>query len=191
MAQALTMAAIDEPADADLPLVLAAQAEPAAFEALYERYWPRVFRYFAARASSPEEAADLAQSVFEKAYHALPAYRRSRSPFAAWLFRIARNAAIDAHRRRRTEIHLAAVPDLLAQAGDPECAAIESERVSLLRARIAVLAPDQRELLELRFAAGLSSREIADVVGKRQAAVKRQLTRIVAQLKESYREDPE
>ncbi|HEY7355449.1 MAG TPA: sigma-70 family RNA polymerase sigma factor, partial [Ktedonobacterales bacterium] len=72
-------------------LVAAAQADPAAFDALYQRYLARVYRYLRAHVGSDDEAADLTQQVFLKALDALPRYRPRGAPFAAWLFQIARH----------------------------------------------------------------------------------------------------
>src|SRR5579875_2591933 len=87
-------------AGADEALVRRAQADAVAFAPLYERYLPRVYRYLYARTHDPDDAADLTQTVFVRALAGLPAYRPRGLPFAAWLFRIARNVATDAHRRR-------------------------------------------------------------------------------------------
>ena len=104
------------------------------------------------------------------------------------LFRIARNVATDAHRRRRPALDIDLLPERLdiASDDDPEVAALRRERVERLREQLATLDPDKRELLGLRFAAGLSSREIAPVVGRSEAAVKKQITRIIQQLREQY-----
>lgn len=91
----------DENIDGDDALVKAAMTEPAAFGLLYERYYDRVYRYCRARTQTHEDSADLAQQVFVQAFHNLRRYRPRGSSFAAWLFRIAHNLAIDAHRRHR------------------------------------------------------------------------------------------
>ncbi len=88
----------------DDQLVAAAQADPALFAALYRRYLTRVYRYARARVPTDEDAADATQQVFLQALDALPSYRARGVPFSAWLFRIARNATIDAHRRRRATL---------------------------------------------------------------------------------------
>jgi RNA polymerase sigma-70 factor (ECF subfamily) len=171
-------------------LVRAAQADPTAFAPLYAHYYPRVYRYLRARVSSDDDAADLTQAVFLRALAALPDYRERGLPFAAWLFRIARNLATDAQRRRRPTVDLDLVSEELhaTDANLPEQAALEAERLDRLREVVATLDLDKRELLTLRFAGGLTSAEIAAVVGKREGAVKRQLSRIIQGLREQYGE---
>ena len=86
--------------DSDDALVGAAKAERARFSAIYGRYRLPVFRYLRARGETEDSAADLAAVTFERALRALPRYRSRGGGLAAWLFRIARNAALDEHRRR-------------------------------------------------------------------------------------------
>src|SRR5688500_13466750 len=74
-------------------VVRAVRHAPAAFGALYDRYYARIWRYLRARLGSDDDAADLTQQVFLQALDALPRYQERGLPFAAWLFRIARNAA--------------------------------------------------------------------------------------------------
>ena len=173
----------------DDALVLAAQATPAEFAAIYERYLSRIYRYLAAKASSPEEAADLTQAVFLKAFDSLSRYRPGKTPFASWLFRIARNTAIDAHRRRAPVVAGAAALGFEpATADGPEHLALRAERLRELRAAISTLDNAKRDLLALRYAGGLTAAEIAPLVGKRPEAVKKQLQRALQQLKEHYRD---
>jgi RNA polymerase sigma-70 factor (ECF subfamily) len=169
-------------------VVRAAQSDLAAFAPLYEHYHVRVYRYLLARTTSVEEAADLTQQVFLQALDALSRYRERGLPFAAWLFRIARNAATSAQRQRRPTVDWELLPEAwrATTADDPEHAALRQERLDRLRALLAALDADERELLALRFAGGLSAREIAPLVGKREAAVKRRLTRIIKRLRETY-----
>jgi RNA polymerase sigma-70 factor, ECF subfamily len=174
-------------------LVAAALECPEAFGELYERYMPRVYRYVRTRTGSAEEAADVTQVVFVKAMSSLSKYRAGHGPFAGWLFRIAHNAAMDVHRRRKPSITWDELPESIAEstADSPEDLVLKQERLERLRALVSQLDPHKRELLALRFAAGLTSREIAAVVGKGEGAVKKQLFRIIASLKEQYVEQPE
>ena len=171
-------------------LVAAAQADPAAFDALYQRYLARVYRYLRAHVGSDDEAADLTQQVFLKALDALPRYRPRGAPFASWLFQIARHVAADAHRRRRPMLAWDALPEALhpLAAQEPEAAALRLEALAQLGTLLDRLDARKRELLALRFAAGLTAPEIAKVVGKRPDAVKKQLSRTIQMLKEQYHE---
>jgi len=175
----------------DKSLVAAAAERPEEFAALYERYMPAVYRYLVTRSASREEAADLTQAVFTRAFGNLSRYRPGRAPFAAWLFRIARNAATDAHRRRRATVSWDGLPEALAalDGTEPEALAEKRERMARLRAMLERIDSGKREMLALRFASDLSVREIATVVGKSEAAVKKQLTRTIATLKEYYHDE--
>jgi RNA polymerase sigma-70 factor (ECF subfamily) len=80
------------------------------------------------------------------------------------------------------------LPESIAEssADSPEDLVLRRERIDRLRMLVARLDTNKRELLALRFAASLTSREIAAVVGKGEGAVKKQLFRIIASLKEQY-----
>lgn len=172
-------------------LIEEAQTYPLAFDKLYQRYLARVYRYLRVRLASDEDAADLTQQVFLQAFNALPGYQQCGLPFAAWLFQIARRLVTDSYRRRRPTLSWDALPVTFEAVGveqDPESIALQQERLARLRALLAKLDAGKRELLALRFAAGLSAPQIAAVIGKSPAAVKKQLTRIIANLKEQYHE---
>lgn len=171
-------------------LIRAAQADPAVFGALYRRYLGGVYWYLRARLLEAGDADDLTQQVFLRALEALPRYRDRGIPFSAWLFRIARNAASNARRRHRPVVPWARAPAVAQRDAtqDPEAHALREEELGHLRAILAALSPEQYELLALRFAAGLTAREIAAVVGKSEAAVKQRLARTMRDLKEHYRE---
>jgi RNA polymerase sigma-70 factor (ECF subfamily) len=178
-----------EEIEGEAVLVEAAKSNPAAFEPLYQRHKERLYRYLLFRLGRKEDAADLTQQVFLKALSALPGYRARGVPFAAWLFRIASHSANDAHRRKKEHISWEQLPDteyLLTEAG-PETFFLQQERLAHLRQLLNQLDPAKRELLALRFSAGLSSAEIALVVGRSPAAVKKQLTRVLQGLKEHMR----
>jgi RNA polymerase sigma-70 factor, ECF subfamily len=172
-------------------LVHAAQAQPSAFALLYQSYLPRVYNYVRARLDTDEDAADLTQQIFLQALDALPHYQPRGAPFAAWLFQIARHAVIDAHRRRKHLVSWDALPVAFHHSmeyQDMDTRLVHQERLTLLKTLLTGLDPFQRELLALRFAAGLSTPQIALVVGKSHAAVKKQLTRLLHTLKEQYHE---
>jgi RNA polymerase sigma-70 factor (ECF subfamily) len=171
-------------------LVRAAQADPTAFDALYRRYVEPVYRYVRAQVPHLEDAADLTQQIFLQALDGLPTYQSRGLPFAAWLFRIARNAVIDNYRRRKgSAVSFELLPedlDPVASNNDPLTLVLERERELRLHTLVRALPPHKRELLVLRFEGQLSSSEIALVVGRSPAAVQKQLTRILLELKGHY-----
>ncbi len=178
-------------ADDDALAVARALEEPEAFGVLYQRYGLRIYRYLRSKTASNEEAADLTQTVFLKAFASLRSYRSDRTPFVAWLFRIARNTSIDAHRQHKRAATVDAVDWLQPQHDppDPAEAAMRGERLEKLRRLLLELDAQKRELLVLRFGGGLSSSQIATVVGKSESSVKKQLWRIISALKEHYRDE--
>lgn len=175
-------------ADDDAPLILAAQENPSAIGPLYERYVDRVYAYLRVRAGSPEDAEDLTQQVFIQVLKALPRYRHAQAPFAAWLFRIARNAVINDRRRRRPTVEWASLPDALhpSTEGDLAAEAVRGEDDARMRALLNALDPQTREILLLRFSGQLKIAEIAHVVGKSEGATKQQLYRALKTVKEHY-----
>jgi RNA polymerase sigma-70 factor (ECF subfamily) len=183
---------------ADDRLVDAARADPRAFRFLYERHARAVYSYLRARGASEDDAADLAATTFERALAGLRGYRPAGAGFRAWLLRIARNAAIDASRRRRPTASLDAVHSTADASGSrpvpslvrpgPEGALLDAERRAEVRRLVGGLPDVQREAVVLRYASGLTAREIGVVIGKSEDATQKLLTRALARLKEAYRE---
>lgn len=141
---------------------------------LYDALVDPVYRYVAVRLRRREDAEDVTQLVFERIVAALPRYRHNGRPFAAWAFRIARNAVIDHQRRLRPTEPLGTIAEPIDRLG-AEDRALQEEEIRELRAAIRRLTPDQQEALALRYAAGLSAEEAARVMG-RQAGTIRGLT---------------
>ena len=186
--EAMTSGASNTGDTGDTDLVLAAQADIAAFDALYDRYLPRVYRYLRAHVADVEEATDLTQLVFLRALEALPRYQARGVPFAVWLFRIARHAAIDAHRRQRPTVPWETLTEALHPAIDEplDQTLIRQEELARLRREIGRLSGEQQELLALSFAAGLTAPEIASVLRMKPDAVRKRLSRAIHALKERY-----
>jgi len=164
--------------------------DPAPFALFYRLHAATVFRYVRTYTENDEDAADLAQLVFLRVLEALPTYQDRGLPFRAWVFRIARNAAIDTYRIRRRTLPWDHFPATLQPfLADVEERAIQREAINRLRVLIGQLSPEKQELLALRFAGGLTVREIALVVGRSEAAVKKQLTRTIRTLREEFGDD--
>lgn len=172
----------------DSRLVRAAQEDPSAFAPLYERYVDRVYGYLRSRTACGEDAADLTQQVFLQALKALRRYKPGPVPFSAWLFRIARNLAVDFHRRRPPAIAWDHLPEALQPAsGEDVTRDIERwDAAARVRDLFATLDDDSREILMLRFGAELTVTEIASVMGKSPAATRMRLVRTLRAMKEQY-----
>jgi RNA polymerase sigma-70 factor (ECF subfamily) len=130
------------------------------FDALYRASRDDVFAYVAGMLRDRSAAEDVTAAAFERAYRRRRSFDGRRGEPRAWLFGIARNAALDELRRRRRVATLAVEPE-------DESAADEVEgtlRRSVLRAGLAALEPRDRELVALKFFAGLSNAEIASVL---------------------------
>lgn len=172
----------------DKEIALAARSDPTAFGILYERHRLAVFRYLRTRTANEDDAADLTSLAFEKALIAMPRYRPAGGGFLAWILRIARNAAIDAG-RRATTVPLAEDLADVSSASTPEAAVLAIESRAALAAAVTRLPEVQREAIVLRYAARLTAKEIAAVIGKREEATQKLLTRAIATIRETYRDD--
>ena len=177
-----TPPAVTEPTDA--ALVAAARRAPAAFDALYRRYVPAVYRYVRARVATTDDAEDITAVTFMSALQSLDRYEE-RGLFAAWLFTIARRQIV-AHRRAGARGPAEPLDDaahrLAATDGEPDAAAVEDR--DALRAALSRLSPDQREAITLRFYGGLRVLEVAAVLGKDESAVKMILHRGLRKLRD-------
>jgi RNA polymerase sigma-70 factor, ECF subfamily len=174
--------------DRDDELALAARTDPAAFGVLYERHRLALFRYLRTRTRSEDEAAELTAVAFERAFAAMPRYRPAGGGVLAWLLRIARNAAIDAGRRTQAVPFDTDLADAIG-APSPEAAMVERERLAILAAAVDQLPDVQRDALALRYAAGLTAREIGAALGKTEHATQKLISRALATLREDFRHD--
>jgi len=174
--------------DRDDELALAARTDAAAFGVLYERHRLAVFRYLRTRTRTEDEAAELTAITFERALAAMPRYRPTGGGVVAWLLRIARNAAIDAGRRTHAVPFDVELADP-SGASSPEASAIERERLSSVAAAVDRLPDVQREALALRYAAGLTAREIGAAIGKTEHATQKLISRALVTLREDSRHD--
>jgi RNA polymerase sigma-70 factor (ECF subfamily) len=191
-AQAYPPITADGLSDANL-VRLATGTEPAtrasAFNTLYLRYAGRIYAYLRTRTHNAEDTADITQQVFMQALDALPRYQQAATPFVAWLFRIARNCAATFHRREHATVPWDALPIVCHPCEDDMAVreVMAQEDRAYLRSLLEPLPAETREMLVLRFAAGLSIAEIATVLGKGESAVKKRLARAMQTLKERSR----
>lgn len=162
-------------------LISAALEDPAAFGRLYDRYVQPIYRYVYSRVGSAHEAEDITSQTFMTAYESLPRYRE-QGYFSAWLFRIAQSRMNDHFRRSRREVGLEAAERIIERE-DTLGTLIQDQELARLRFVIKKLGNEEQELIRLRYVADLPFAEIADVLGKREEAVKKSLYRLLERLK--------
>ena len=160
-------------------------AEP--FAALYERTFPKVYAYVASLLRDRAAAEDVTAQAFERAYRKRRRYRPGRGSMDAWLFGIARNAALDELRRRKRRATLEIEP------ADHDAATVDdladlALRRDVVRSALRQLDSRERELISLKFAAGLSNSSIAAVLGVSESNVGTRLHRTLTKLRKACNE---
>lgn len=144
-----------------------------AFGALYDAYLDRVYRYLYFRTNHRDEAEDLTEQVFLKAWEAIPRFRWQGRPFVAWLYRLAHNLLVDHHRARRpmSSINDEERPiDLISSAAATELR--RSLDADVLARALGELTVDQQQVITLKFIDGLENVDIAEMLGKREGAIR-------------------
>lgn len=155
------------------------------FEALYRSSRDDVYAYVATLLREPAAAEDVTALAFERAYRRRRSFDRARGSERAWLFGIARNAALDELRRRRRHAALAVDPEDPAAADAFAADEDDALRRSALRAALDQLPPRERELVALKFHAGLTNAEIARVLGVSASNAGTLLHRTIAKLRKA------
>jgi RNA polymerase sigma-70 factor (ECF subfamily) len=153
------------------------------FVRLYQELFPPVYGYIRFRVRDPHAAEDLTALVFERALARL-ATVRDVARVRPWIFTIARNAIVDERRRRRIDLDLESA-DALEHlwVESPEEDALQRDEARRLLAHLAALDDRERELIGLRFAAGLANREVGEICGLSEANVAQIVHRAVVKLR--------
>lgn len=170
-------------------LVERAKEDPEAFGVLYERYVDQIYQYVFYRTGNRYDAEDLTAKTFYKALANVGRYQYKGLPFSSWLYRIAHNLVANWHRdrQRRKSIPLDSLV-LAGKEGDAAQHLLESdERAEVVREAVTRLAPDRQELLILKFATGLSNKEIGTIMGRSEGAIKALYHRTLVALRKDLR----
>jgi RNA polymerase sigma-70 factor, ECF subfamily len=165
-------------------VALPAAAPSEGFAELYERTFPRVYAYVASLLRDRSAAEDVTAQAFERAYRGRRGYRAARGSMDAWVFGIARNAALDELRKRKRRAKLEGDPEDVDAAG-PDDHADMALRRETVRAALASLGGQERDLIALKFAGGLSNAEIARVLRMSESNVGTRLHRTITKLREA------
>lgn len=144
-----------------------------ALAALYEFYFPRVFRFVAARLGSGEDAEDVTEEIFLKIINNIGKFSWRGLPFGAWVFRIARNEVVSHVRRQRYRSGTSQLDESIEDDSQDYVAEVERQaQLDIVREAAETLPEAQRQVVALRFGAGLSVAETAASLGKSENNVK-------------------
>ena len=139
---------------------------------LYEEYYDKLAHYVYVRIGNKEEAEDIAGEVFLKALKSLKSYKEQGIPMQGWLFRIAHNLTVDYIRKadKRRTVPMDSV--ILTGEDNPVDAAEKNIEFDRVTEAMKQLTREQREVINLRFFGGLTSKEVGDVLSKSDGAVR-------------------
>ncbi|MCD6577027.1 MAG: sigma-70 family RNA polymerase sigma factor [Anaerolineaceae bacterium] len=138
-----------------------------AFGHLYDQYFMQIFKYLLIRSESREDAEDMTELVFIKAWKHLPNFGRKKKEhnFRAWIFRIAHNTLIDSYRTKKGSLSLESVSQNRSANPEPEKIILRNEQVERIHKAVNMLNEVMQQVIVSRFVSGLSHKEIAQSVG--------------------------
>ena len=161
------------------------------FSRLYEEHLDAVFNYCLFRVGDRQLAEDVTAEVFEQAWRDRRRYNPEQASFATWLFAIARHRVVDKQRQLGRRAGVALDGQYEDKAPLPEEQLVREARQARLRDLMQTLPGDHRELIALKFGAGLTNRRIAELLDKSESAVGSAVYRVVQKLRQEWLETEE
>jgi len=160
----------------------AADGDFEAFGEIYSIYLDRIYRYVFYQVRDKMTAEDITEEVFIKAWKAIKSCKGRAKTFSAWLYRIAHNHLVNT--LRRTQKHASIEMEALIEVANPESEAeAELAKQELLEV-MTCLPQNQRQVIILKFIEGLDNREIGQVMGKKEGAIRVLQMRALSRLRQ-------
>jgi RNA polymerase sigma-70 factor, ECF subfamily len=157
----------------DEELIARAKAyDEAVLQAIYEQYSPNIFRYIYYRIGDYDAAEDLRAEVFVKMLEGLDSFTYQGWGISAWLYRIAHDRVVDHLRRMKRRQHEPLQPYVVDPADGPDTISLSRLDHADLRAALSQLTDEQAEVIILRFLQDHSLREVAQITGRTEGAIK-------------------
>ena len=169
----------EQPCIDDSVISQAQKGDKDALGRIYDTYINPIFRYQFSRVGNKFDAEDLTSQTFMAILESLPRYK-FHGYFSAWVFRIARNKAMDFFRAQRR--NLGEMPLHLTYHDDVLEKIIQGQTCEELSALLQSLKEEEREVIRLRYVAQLTYIEIACILGRKEDAVRKSLTRLLEKL---------
>lgn len=150
----------------------AVRGDTEAFGRLYDMYADRIYRHIYYRTSNIEDARDMTQEVFMKAWKALPRYKRTKTPFLGWLFTISHNSVVDYYRTKKDFAYLNDAIIVEDRDRGPEQLAEARFDQQAVRRAILQLSEDQQQVILMSFIEGFEYGEIAATLHKTEGNIR-------------------
>lgn len=152
-----------------------------AFGTLYQKYLDGIYRYVYFRVGKREVAEDISATVFAKAWEKLSSYTRVDGSLKAWLYTIAHNQVIDYYRAKKEQL---GIPEHIEDGKESIESSVEKKvQVEQILEEVRKLPEEQQQVILLRFVEDMSHKQISYVLGKREDAVRAQLSRALKALR--------
>lgn len=178
-----------DPTKPDEVLVKEAQHNHSAFAELYRRHLQSVYGYQLSRVRNIDDAQDLTAQTFLAAQEALAHYQ-NQDKFTAWLMSIARRKLADHFRRKRIILPLEIAEQAASITNEAEERLDRQLSLQQIAQALSLLTPDRAEAIALRIYGKLSTAEVAQVMGKSEAAIKMLISRAIADLRKHLTSAP-
>lgn len=179
--------------DEDQLIEKAILGDKEAFGHLYDHYFLQIFKYLLIRSDNREDAEDMTETVFMKAWEHLPRFggKKKERNFRAWLFRIAHNTVVDYYRTRKHYSPLETVSQTGSSEREPERVALEKEDSRRIIRAIKRLDETSQKVIVSRFISALSNKETALSIGISENNVRVIQFRALKKIGDMLREDDE
>lgn len=161
------------------------------FGTIYDLCLDDIYRYVFYRVGARQDAEDVTEDVFIRAFRGLDRYEIREVPFAAWLFRIAHNTVADHYRRQGARLDTTGDMTAVPEPADPEAHAALGAGLAAedLAALIGRLTAEQQQVIILRFIEGLKIDEVASITGRTAEAIKALQHRALAALRKTMEQE--
>ena len=176
----------EEVVDSQQILDAAISGDLYAFGILYQEHVQKIYNYIYYRTGNSSDAEDLTARVFQRALHHITRFKKKGVPFSAWLYRIAHNLVANWYRdnNRKKEIPLEDLSNVAIKQQLPEVSIINSQEIAALLNCIHKMSSERQLLIILKYLEEMTNKEIAQIMGKSEGAVKSLYHRTLFELRE-------
>ncbi len=167
----------------------AQNGEVEAFGQIYDLYITKIYRFVFIKVNRKVDAEDIASQVFLNAWQHINNFQFQGFPFSSWLYKIASNAVIDFYRTQKHHENIDSVDaDAISDTPETDKNLDQEFEIEIVKNALKKLEPDQQNLLIMKFIEDLPNKEIAEILGKTEGAVRVIQHRALKQLKKQLDE---